>query len=138
MGHDRGVAIIKDGTVIGAISQERLDRIKHSSSSKIPVEAINSLLEYLNLSFKDISCIGISYNSVEGLSVENFYKEELEEIYDCTHTPIFFQITILHMHMLPIFHLVLMKHLFLWLMVPVIILMACKKLKPFLLLKKIK
>ena len=90
MGHDRGVAIIKDGTVIGAISQERLDRIKHSSSSKIPVEAINSLLEYLNLSFKDISCIGISYNSVEGLSVENFYKEELEEIYDCTHTPIFF------------------------------------------------
>lgn len=90
MGHDRGVAIIKDGTVIGAISQERLDRIKHSCSSKIPVEAINSLLQYLNLSFKDISCIGISYNSVEGLSVENFYKEELEELYGCPHIPIFF------------------------------------------------
>lgn len=90
MGHDRGVAIIKDGTVIGAIGQERLDRIKHSCSSKIPIESINTLLKYLSLSFKDISCIGISYNSVEGLYVENFYKEELEEVYECTHTPIFF------------------------------------------------
>ena len=67
-----------------------MDRIKHSSSSQIPVEAINALLNYLNLSIKDVSCIGISYNSVEGLSVENFYKEEIEEIYGCTHIPIYF------------------------------------------------
>lgn len=82
--------MIKDNTVIGAISQERLDRIKYSSSSKIPVESINALLKYFNLSIKEISCIGISYNSVEGLCVEKFYKEELEKIYECSHIPIFF------------------------------------------------
>lgn len=39
---------------------------------------------------KEITCIGISYNSIEGLCIEKFYKEELETIYGCTHTPIFF------------------------------------------------
>lgn len=39
---------------------------------------------------KDISCIGISYHSVEGLSVEKFYKEEIENTYECTNIPVFF------------------------------------------------
>ena len=90
IGHDRGAALIKNGTVIGAISQERLDRIKYSRSSNIPIESINTLMKYFNLSVKDISCIGISYYSVEGLSVEDFYKEELEKIYECAHIPVFF------------------------------------------------
>lgn len=33
IGHDRGVAIIQDGKLLGALSQERIDRIKHSSNS---------------------------------------------------------------------------------------------------------
>lgn len=82
--------MIKNGTVIGAISQERLDRIKHSSSSKIPVDAINTLLKYFHLSIEEITCIGISYNSVEDLCVEKFYKEELETIYGCIRIPVFF------------------------------------------------
>ena len=90
IGHDRGAALIKDGVVIGAISQERLDRIKHSSSSKIPIESINILLKHFNLTIRHVSCIGISYNSVEGLSVERYYKEEFEKIYECIHMPIFF------------------------------------------------
>lgn len=90
VGHDRGVALIKDGIVIGAISQERIDRIKFSSSSKIPIESIDILLKYFGLSIKDVSCIGISYHSVEGLSIEQFYKEELDEYYKCGHIPIFF------------------------------------------------
>ena len=32
MGHDRGVAIVSNGILLGAIAQERIDRIKHSSS----------------------------------------------------------------------------------------------------------
>lgn len=86
IGHDRGATLIKNGTVIGAISQERLDRIKHSNSSKIPIDAINALLKYFHLSIKEITCIGISYNSVEGLCVEQFYKEELETIYGLVQT----------------------------------------------------
>lgn len=90
IGHDRGAALIKDGVVIAAISQERLDRVKYSSSSQLPIESINTLLHYFDLSMKEISCIGISYNSIEGLSIEKFYKEELESIYECIHIPIFF------------------------------------------------
>lgn len=90
VGHDRGAAIIKDGSVLGAISQERLDRVKYSRSANIPVESIDSLLKYLNLSFNDISCVGISYHAIEGVSVERYYQEQLENIYGVSHIPIYF------------------------------------------------
>lgn len=90
VGHDRGAAVIKDGIVIGAIAQERLDRVKHSSSYNLPIESIDKLLKYLNLDIKDISCIGISYNSIEEISIEEFYKEEFAEYYGCRHIPMFF------------------------------------------------
>ena len=90
VGHDRSVAIIKDGVVIGAIAQERVDRIKHSNSYTLPYESIDRLLKYLNLNFEDISCIGLSYNSIEDLSVENFYDEEIKDHYNCSSIPIFF------------------------------------------------
>ena len=32
IGHDQGAAIVKDGKLLGALSQERIDRIKHSAS----------------------------------------------------------------------------------------------------------
>lgn len=47
-------------------------------------------MKYFDLSIKNVSCIGISYNSVEGLSVEKLYREELEKIYECKHVPVFF------------------------------------------------
>lgn len=90
VGHDRGVAIIKDGVVIGAIAQERVDRIKHSDSYVLPFESIDRLLSYLKLEFRDIACIGLSYNSIEDLTVENFYKEEIEHHYNCKNIPLFF------------------------------------------------
>lgn len=90
IGHDRGAALIKDGIVIGAISQERLDRIKYSRSSNIPFESIDSLLRYFSLSFEDISCIGVSHHAIESLSVEKFYQEELGKIYGYPNAPVFF------------------------------------------------
>ena len=90
VGHDRGVALIKDGIFIGAIGQELIDRVKFSSSSKIPIESIDILLKYCGLSIEDVSCIGISYHSVEGLSVGRFYKDELGENFKCGHIPVFF------------------------------------------------
>lgn len=48
VGHDRGACIIKDGKVLAALSQERIDRIKHSQSIEIPFETIDSLLKYCN------------------------------------------------------------------------------------------
>lgn len=90
VGHDRGAAVIKDGIVMGAIAQERLDRVKHSSSYNLPIESIDKLLKYLNLDIKDVSCIGISYNSIEGMVIEEFFKEEFTEYYGCGHIPMFF------------------------------------------------
>ncbi len=65
LGHDRGVAIVKDGILIGAIAQERIDRIKHSPSIEVPYEAINELLKYLNILFDEIRYIGISSTAVD-------------------------------------------------------------------------
>ena len=47
VGHDRGAALVKDGVLVGAVAQERIDRIKHSPDTIIPFEAINELLKYL-------------------------------------------------------------------------------------------
>ena len=49
IGHDRGACIIKDAKVLACIPQERIDRIKYSSSSNIPFDAIDKLLEYCNI-----------------------------------------------------------------------------------------
>lgn len=91
-GHDRGACIIKDGKVIVAISQERLDRIKYSRSPLIPFDAIDSILKYSHISIEDISCIGISYDGIEGIMVQDIYKEELFQYYNnhnITRIPIY-------------------------------------------------
>lgn len=57
VGHDKGAAIIENGKLLVAITQERLTRIKHDgaySEGKIPIDSIRYCLDYLNLTFKDI------------------------------------------------------------------------------------
>ena len=57
MGHDRSVAVVKDGEIVVAIEQERLDRIKHSvgfmlqapdalGQIQVPGESIAYCLDY--------------------------------------------------------------------------------------------
>jgi carbamoyltransferase len=81
MGHDRGAAIVCNGILLGAIAQERIDRIKHSSSLSIPFEAIDSLLNYLHISINEISCVGISCTSVDIPNLYQYTKEMLSEHY---------------------------------------------------------
>lgn len=81
IGHDRGAAIIKDGELVGAISQERVDRIKHSPSIDIPFQAIDSIIKYLNISFKDINYIGISSTAVDAKDLVKFYRDKLIAYY---------------------------------------------------------
>ncbi len=65
LGHDRSVSIVKDGEIIMAVEQERLDRVKHSvgfmlqspgsmGQIQIPSESIASCLDYLNITLDDI------------------------------------------------------------------------------------
>ena len=83
VGHDRGVALVKDGILVGAVAQERIDRIKHSPDVEIPYEAINELLKYLNISFDEIRYIGISSTAVDSKNLINFYADKIKEYYNC-------------------------------------------------------
>ena len=60
VGHDRGACIIKDGQVIAALANERIDRVKHSQSLKIPFETIDILLKYCHITIDDVNVIGVA------------------------------------------------------------------------------
>lgn len=59
--HDSSASLIKDGKLVAAIEQERLDRSKHSSS--FPKEAIESCLDVVNASICDIDAVGYYFSS---------------------------------------------------------------------------
>ena len=89
IGHDRGACIIRNATVLGAISQERLDRVKYSRSSAIPFLAINALLKYCKISITDVCCVGLSYDGIEGDNILDLYKKEFFQYYNCSNIPFF-------------------------------------------------
>jgi len=89
IGHDRGACIIKDGKVIAALAQERLDRIKHSQSLILPFETIDALLKYCDLSISDISCIGLSAVAIEDEHIVNMYKDSFFTHYKCEYIPFY-------------------------------------------------
>lgn len=41
IGHDRCAALVKNGELQASLAQERIDRIKHSDSSEIPLFMIH-------------------------------------------------------------------------------------------------
>ena len=68
LGHDRSAAIVRDGKILSAIHQERLDRCKHSigylyqnvgddGQIQLPHEAIQYCMQSLGISFNDIETI---------------------------------------------------------------------------------
>lgn len=81
MGHDRSVAIIENGMIIGALAAERIDRKKHSISAKIPFETIDKLLSYLEISINDIKYVGITYAAVDIQNLEDYYYDQLSAHY---------------------------------------------------------
>lgn len=89
VGHDRAVALIQDGIVIGNIAQERLDRIKHSRSIELPYDAINALLKYNHITIKDISCVGLSGDAMEKECILETLKSDFYHYYHCK-LPVYF------------------------------------------------
>lgn len=88
--HDRGACLIIDGKVVANIANERLDRIKYSSSPEIPYESIDALLKYCNIDISQISCVGISSAGLESEKAKQFYKDEFFTYYNCDEIPFFF------------------------------------------------
>lgn len=89
VGHDRSVALIKNGNVIGSIAQERLDRVKHSRSIELPFDAIDSLLKYQHIKIEDVNCVGVSGDAMEAENVLNAIKSEFYRHYNCK-IPVYF------------------------------------------------
>lgn len=81
MGHDRSVSVICNGELIGSLAAERIDRNKHSISSKIPFETIDILLNYLCIDIYSIKYVGITYAAVKIDNLKQFYAEQLLEHY---------------------------------------------------------
>src|SRR5579872_4861543 len=53
--HDGAAALVKDGSVVAAIEEERLNRIKHSNF--FPVRAIRFCLQQVGASITDLDAI---------------------------------------------------------------------------------
>ena len=81
MGHDRSVSVVQNGILIGSLAAERIDRIKHSMSFKVPFETIDKLLDYLKINIFDIKYIGISYAAVKIENLEKYYYDEIVDYY---------------------------------------------------------
>lgn len=81
MGHDRSVSVVCDGKLLGSLAAERVDRKKHSISSKIPFETIDTLLSYLCIDIYTIKYVGITYAAVNIENLRQLYTEELQEHY---------------------------------------------------------
>lgn len=65
IGHDRSVSVVQDGILVAHLAQERVDRIKHSSSISFPRQALFSILDYLGAEIGDIGTFGITYGFVQ-------------------------------------------------------------------------
>lgn len=89
IGHDRGAAVIQDGKLLGALAQERLDRIKHSSSSSLAFECIDKLLKYLKITIHDIDCIGFSGAELDNELYMNHIMRTLFSHYGCKPKPFY-------------------------------------------------
>ena len=74
--HDAAAALIRDGSVVAAIEEERLSRVKHTNA--FPVRAISYCLSYAGVTLDDLDAIVTD-------SSENFY--EFVTMSEAAHDP---------------------------------------------------
>jgi len=83
---DSSACLMKNGVIVFAIEEERINRIKHWAG--FPIESIKSCLNYENILLADISFIAVNTNpfsnilqkirySLNNLSKINFYLKKL-------------------------------------------------------------
>lgn len=77
IGHDRSTSIIQNGKLIGFLAEERIDRIKHSPSTQLPLNSMYKLLKYLNINLEEVFYFAVSYAFVNIESIIELLKDEL-------------------------------------------------------------
>ncbi|MCB9233909.1 MAG: carbamoyl transferase [Bacteroidia bacterium] len=73
---DISAVLLKDGEIVAAVEEERLNRIKHSYG-QLPEHAIHSVLKTAGITLRDIQAVG-SHGSTWG----DAYQEVLESYFD--------------------------------------------------------
>lgn len=77
-GHNATVCLIRDGEIIGLLSQEKIDNVKNSAS--FPIRATEQLLQECDLLVSDIDKIAIAGNEVFPASAYNYLFNSKNEI----------------------------------------------------------
>ena len=68
---DSSACIFKDGKLLFAIEEERINRIKHWAG--LPLNSINECLEYTNIDVNEITDISINTNPLSNLNQKIFF-----------------------------------------------------------------
>lgn len=82
VGHDRSAALVENGKLIAHIAQERLDRVKMSPGSRIPVEAISAVLAQTGYTIHDIDAVGFTFENCTVDKLAARFEEELAFYFD--------------------------------------------------------
>ena len=80
---DVSSVLIKDGEVVFALAEERINRKKHSSG-QLPYYSIKAALDFAKINIKDVDYVA-THGSTWGKSYENVLKEYLK--YSFGHAP---------------------------------------------------
>ena len=81
IGHDRSAALIKDGELVAAIAEERLDRHKHSNSPQLPIRAIAAVLDMTETEPTQVGVVGVSYTNVVIADILSQLRDEILDLY---------------------------------------------------------
>ena len=76
--HDIGAALLKDGKLIAAVEEERINRVKHSPG-QLPQQSIRSVLNTENITIQDIDILashGITWGDVYDKTLKNYFEGE--------------------------------------------------------------
>lgn len=65
IGHDRSVSLVENGVLAGHLAEERIDRVKHSSSVSFPRRSLDVLLRNFDCNIKDVDAFAITYGFVD-------------------------------------------------------------------------
>jgi len=88
IGHDRGAALVRDGRLIAQLAEERLDRVKHSSSPELPAKAIAAVLKIADLQPGALGAIGVSYTNVVITNILEQLAAELRDLLTLPEVPV--------------------------------------------------
>src|SRR5437764_968223 len=73
--HDGAAVVIRDGEVLAAIEEERLNRIKHSNC--FPLRAIRQALSLSGLTLDEVDriAVNVTKNTLEQVEQRNFIRD---------------------------------------------------------------